>query len=202
MSSVTTTSVKTANGTTPLTLSTGNTAGPQVVINGTGTLVLKANSSTNGLFVNTTAVGTQPGVTFASNSAAITNFTGNKTFTGNTNFTSNTIFNSTLTATQTIRTNDIQIGSQPPSIATEGHTRLPGGLLMQWGARTFTGNSAANTIVFGVPFAATPYCVQVTAVGQAANGRWGACESSNTTAINIRPGTNTAMTLHFLVIGV
>ena len=54
MSSVTTTLINTANGATPLTLSSGNTAGPSIIVGTTENLTLKANSTVNTATVNTT----------------------------------------------------------------------------------------------------------------------------------------------------
>lgn len=54
MSSVTTTLINTANGSTPLTLSSGNTSGPSVIVTTNDNITLKANSTTNTAIVNTT----------------------------------------------------------------------------------------------------------------------------------------------------
>lgn len=56
MSSVTTTQINTIDGVTPLTLITGNTLGPSVVISTTDTITLKANSTVNTATVNTSLI--------------------------------------------------------------------------------------------------------------------------------------------------
>jgi len=56
MSSVTTSLINTANGTTSLGLRTGNTSGPRIELNTSNQVTLKANSTTNTLIANTTSV--------------------------------------------------------------------------------------------------------------------------------------------------
>lgn len=58
MSSITTSLINTANGTTSLGLQTGNTSGPSIAINTSNQITLKANSTVNAAFANTTNVQT------------------------------------------------------------------------------------------------------------------------------------------------
>jgi hypothetical protein len=55
MSSVTTSLINTANGTTSLGIQTGNTEGPRIVLNTSNQIILKANSTFNAVIANTTA---------------------------------------------------------------------------------------------------------------------------------------------------
>lgn len=56
MSSVTTSLINTANGTTSLGLRTGNTGGPRIELNTINQVTLKANSTVNTVIANTTSV--------------------------------------------------------------------------------------------------------------------------------------------------
>jgi hypothetical protein len=58
MSSVTTTTINTANSATPLTLRTGNTSGPSVIVSAADQITLKANSASNTVIANTSGVTT------------------------------------------------------------------------------------------------------------------------------------------------
>jgi hypothetical protein len=55
MSSVTTSLINTANGTTSLGLRTGNTSGPRIELNTSNQVTLKANSTVNTVIANTTS---------------------------------------------------------------------------------------------------------------------------------------------------
>jgi hypothetical protein len=57
MSTLDVTNIQTVNGTTDLVLKTGNTTGPQIVVSANGrSITLRGNSSSNSVFINTTAV--------------------------------------------------------------------------------------------------------------------------------------------------
>lgn len=56
----------------------------------------------------------------------------------------------------------------PQSVASNGYTRLPGGLILQWGVGTAT-NTADTTITFPTAFAVTPYAVVATGIHNVGN---------------------------------
>lgn len=70
MSSVTTTLINTANGATPLTLASGNTTGPSIIVGTTSNLTLKANSTVNTAIVNTTSFTTSVPLVVSNNVTA------------------------------------------------------------------------------------------------------------------------------------
>lgn len=170
MSSLTTTLINTINGTTNLTLQTGNSAAARIILgSGAQGVVIAANGSSNTITVNTSVMTANVSATFSGNvSAATVNATG---------------FNLT--------------GS---SISTTGYTRLPNGLLMQWG--TVSSNSSAGTVTFSTPFAAAPYSVVVTPQSNVGANSAAAVTSANTTAALIRTTNATSYTFYYLALGV
>jgi hypothetical protein len=120
MSSVTTTKIDTINGTTNLTLTTGNTVGPKIVVTTTTDQGIGfGNSSSNSLVVNSSGVN--------------------------------------------VTTNNFTLGSF--SLGANGYTRLPNGLLLQWGSATATvNNSTTAEATFSTSFS-TLYSVTVTTAG-------------------------------------
>lgn len=70
MSSVTTTQINTIDGTTPLTLRTGNTPGPAIVLNTVDTITLKSNSTVDAASFNTTTITTNLPITVNNNVTA------------------------------------------------------------------------------------------------------------------------------------
>lgn len=171
MSSLTTTSINTIDGVTNLTLQTGNTAAAKIIVASGGQGVVIGANSS----ANTITVNTS--VMTANVSAA---------FTGN-------VSAATINATALNLT-----GS---SISTTGYSRLPNGLLMQWGAQTnitFT----SGTITFPIAFAAAPYSV----ILQGTNANTGSTVvvtgTSTTTATVRTTNTVTAQTAYWMAIGV
>jgi hypothetical protein len=120
MSSVTTTKIDTINGTTDLTLTTGNTVGPKIVVTTTTDQGIGfGNSSSNSLVVNSSGVN--------------------------------------------VTTNNFTLGSF--SLGANGYTRLPNGLLLQWGSATGTvNNSNTAEVIFSTSFS-TLYSLTVTTAG-------------------------------------
>ena len=168
MSSLTTTLINTINATTNLTLQTGNTSAARIVIESGGQgIVLGGNSTSNALFVNSTAV-----------SANIT-----------------AIFSANVVV-PTINASAINLTGS--SISTTGYTRLPNGLLMQWG--TVSSNTSTGTITFSTAFAAAPYSVQLTSSSNNTTGV--GVTSTNTTAAVVRTTSATANTYYYLALGV
>lgn len=84
------------------------------------------------------------------------------------------------------------------SISTTGYTKLPNGLLMQWG--TVSANSSAGTITFTTPFAAAPYSVILTPQTNVATDE--AVTSTNTTAASVRTSVATTYNFYYMALGV
>ena len=195
MSSLTTTSINTANGATNLTVGTGNTSGPTIVVT-TGTdIVIRANTTANVFIANSTAVRANAAMTVANT----LNVTGLATLpsvnvaaiSGNAVFSANVVV-------PTINATAFNLGT--PSIATSGHSRLPNGLLLQWG--TVSVNATTGSITFPTAFAANPYSVQVTSTSGTSANAAGVTAVSTTTA-NVRStSTAAASTVYYLAIGV
>ena len=169
MSSLTTTSINTVNGITNLTLGTGNTSGPAIIISTGNTITLRANSTANVIIANSS--------TITANGALVV--TGSSTLVG-------------LTATT------MNLGT--PSIATTGHSRLPNGLLIQWG--TVSVNATIGTITFPTAFAVNPYSVQVTATSGTSANAAGVTAVSTTTATVRSASIATSSTAYWMAIGV
>ena len=95
MSTLQVTTVQTANGTTSLTLTTGNNTSSKVVVDPTGSIGLSVNSSANVAVVNTTGI-----------------IVGNSTVNSSTIFVGNSITNSYITSSSVIVANGkIAIGN-------------------------------------------------------------------------------------------
>lgn len=162
MSTLTTTTVNTIDGTTNLTLQTGNSAAARIVLNSsTGGITLGGNSSANVIVANSTLINVSANVNML-----------------------------------TVNTNVLNISGS--SITTSGHSRLPNGLLMQWG--TVSANSSAGSITFSTAFAATPYSVQLTSLSNVAVGQ--AITATTTTTATIRTANATTYTFYYLALGV
>lgn len=191
MSTLTTTLINTANGTTNLTLSTGNTSGPTLVVTGGTDVLVRANSSANVFIVNSSAISAN--VPFAiSNTLNVSN-----TLTAavvNTNsITGNVVFSSNVVV-PTINATSINLGA--PSIAASGFSRLPNGLLIQWGT-TASIATGGTVITFPTAFAANPYSVQFTPISAAATIRASTVSTTTVTAI-----ASVASTAYYIAIGV
>lgn len=197
MSSITTSKLNTANSTTDLTLTTGNLSGPSIVI--TSNTNTGVYLTTNGTFVVAKA---NASLLMVNNSLEVANsltvsgtgsFIANVTFTGSrVTFTSNVVAGS-VNATSI---NATSFGLGTPSLGASGHTRLPNGLLMQWG--TVTANTSAGTITWPTAFTSV-YSVQLTsqsnvAVGQAVTG-------AGTSSANVRTANTTSYTFYYLALG-
>lgn len=196
MSSLTTTTIDTINSTTNLTVRTGNTAAARIIVgSGTEGVVLGGNSSANVLFVNSTAVRSNVRITsntLTVNVLTVTTVSGNVAF-------QNTVAFSANVSVPTI--NASAIGLTGSSISTTGFSRLPNGLLMQWGSQTGI-TATAGSITFPTAFAAAPYsiCVQPTFN---ANGAMMAVTATSTTTATVRTtNTATAQTAYWWALGV
>lgn len=173
MSSLTTTSVRTANGATNLTLSSGNTDGSAIVVTGGTEVFIRANTTANVFNINASSM--QANV-------ATVSLTGN------------------LVVTSTVNATSFNLGT--PSIATSGHTRLPNGLLMQWG--TVTANLTSGTITFPATFAANPYAVILTpqSTGGTNTAIGHAVTEVTTTTATVRTTNATSYTFYYSALGV
>jgi len=82
MSTLSVTTINTANGTTDLTMTSGNTAGGKIIVSSNGGLVLQGNSSTNTVNISATSMSVNAAINVI-NSASFSNtvtVTGNATF--------------------------------------------------------------------------------------------------------------------------
>lgn len=158
MSSLTTSQVNTANGATPLTLGTGNTSGPAIVVTGGTDIALKANSSANVFIANSSGIRANAAVTVANTLNVIGVTTLNSLSVSNGSFTGVTTFVNATANVVTVISNTLTLGTS--SIATSGHSRLPNGLLLQWG--TVTSNSSSGSITFPIAFSVAPYSLSLT----------------------------------------
>jgi hypothetical protein len=146
MSTLTTSQINTANGTTNLTLTTGNTVGgASIVLNAsTANVVITGSASVS---TNTLVLGT-----------------------------------SSITATQ----------------FANGYTRLPNGLMMQWG--TVSSNSSSGSVTFPAAFA--PVLNMIVSSNSAGNTNIPSVTAlSNTTATVLLSGNTTAKTVYWQAIG-
>lgn len=197
MSSLTTTSINTANGATPLTIGTGNTSGPAIVVSSGTDITFKANNTANVFIANSTAIRANTAVTVA-NTLSVTGQTTLNTvatgasFAGNTTL-ANVVATTVTTTNAVISSNSLTFGTS--SIATSGYSRLPNGLLLQWGT-TASIATAGTTVNFPVAFAAAPYSVVLTAISAAATMRVNATTTTSFTA-----NASAASTAYYMAIG-
>jgi hypothetical protein len=180
MSSLTTTLINTANGATNLTLGTGNTSGPVVLVTSGTDIVLRANTSANVFIANSSSIRANAAMTVANTLTVTSPLTAN-------------LLNAT-----TVNATSFNLGTS--SIATNGFSRLPNGLLIQWG--TVSVNATTGSITFTTAFAANPYSVQVTPT-QTGNGELAAVTAVTTTTATVRSSrSTTAATQYYFAIGV
>lgn len=201
MSSLTTTSINTANGSTNLTLRTGNTSGPSLLVTSGTDVVIRANTSANVFIANSSGIRANAAMTVANtlnvtspltaNVLSVTTVNSAVTFSNVATFSANIVAN-------TVNATAMNLGDS--SIATSGFSRLPNGLLIQWG--TVSVNATVGSITFTTPFAAAPYSVQVTAT-VTGNTEQAAVTATTTTTATVRSSrSTTAATQYYLAIGV
>lgn len=162
MSSLTTTTINTANGTTNLTAMTGNVSSASIVVRTDGIVNIRANSSVNTITVNTTNITTNTASFTANGNMSVTGTLtaiGNSTLSGNTTVAASLTVANVLTISNSavFTTNSVTMGAS--LLASNGYSRLPNGLLMQWGKVTV--NSTSGTITFPAAFSAV-YSVTTT----------------------------------------
>jgi hypothetical protein len=200
MSSVTTSRIDTRDGTTNLTLTTGNTTGAAVIVGTSNTISLRSNSTFNVLTTNSSSVTSNLPVTFANTANATREFTFSNTVTvnGNTTFNSNVSANTISLNTATISSNTLNLGE--PALSTTGWSRMPNGLLWQWGS--VAANSSTGDITFTTPFG-TLYSITATAVGTVAGATYATTFlAANTTTANVRTANTNSRTVYWQAIGV
>lgn len=194
MSTLTTTTINTANGITDLTLSTGNTSAASVIVRTNGALAIKANSTLNAISINTTSITTNT-ASFVANG----NFTANGVATLNSNTTvsaSLTVANVlTVSNSAVFSTNSVTMGASSP--ASTGYTRLPNGFLLQWGTVTGVTN-AVGTITFPATFASF---LSISLTSTVNNGITAAVTSPGTVSVPVRSNSATATTFYWMAIG-
>lgn len=182
MSSVTTAKVDTINGSTDLTVTTGNTSGPKIIVrtNETAGIVLGPNSTVNSVFINATGL----------------SVTANLSLTANVVSTANVTANVVTSNIAVVSSNTLTLGTS--SIANPGYSRLPNGLLMQWG--NVSANATTGTVTFPVAFSAV-YSMQVTSSSNTVGNTLAAVTSLSTTSASVRTANLTAITCYWLAIG-
>lgn len=201
MSSLTTTTINTANGTTNLTLSTGNTSGPAIVVTSGTNLAMRGNSTANIITVNTSSVIVNAASTFNSNTTFSANISVTGSVSATTNVSTNTITANTVSAVNaSITSNTLNFGASSITATqyANGYTRLPNGLLYQWGS------VGANTTVGSINFpAAFSPVFSLTAV---ANDKSTTCmvavtSLTNTTATVLLASNTGTRTVYWQAIG-
>jgi hypothetical protein len=106
--------------------------------------------------------------------------------------------NTTVTGFVNVSTNTFTLGTS--SIAANGYSRLPNGLLYQWG--TVSSNTTIGNITWPTAFA-TLFSVQLTVENATYNATYfPQLIASNTTTANTRTGNTTATNVRFMAIGV
>jgi hypothetical protein len=251
MSTLSATTINTANGTTDLTITTGNTTTGGLVIyaNGYG-MMLKANSSSNTFFISSTG-----SFVFGSNTGTVTAITGlsntsygvlgqsnsnygvfgnsNQSYgvAGNSNSSigvsastntgtaisarSNTgivaTFSNATATLMTVNQSNVQITSNTltlgtSSIAANGYSRLPNGLLLQWGTQSASVNSTTvATATFATTFT-TLYSISLSGIEGSATTTFKAfANSTSTSGITWKNDATTAaasFTINYMAIGV
>jgi hypothetical protein len=237
MSTLSVTSINTANGTTDLTLGTGNTSAGDIVIPSSGGLVLAANSTTNTMVISGANVGigtASPAATLDVNGPAKVN--GSITVSANNitgggiilsddgdivdlndgfasirfsngvkiysaNKSGSGVITLSNTGSATLNSNTLTLGTS--SISANGYSRLPNGLLFQWGTSASVAQDSSTTVTFPVAFT-TLYSVTFTG-RQAINTTSGGSDTvsaSNTTTFTIAHGADGTSTFYWMAIGV
>lgn len=193
MSSLTTTSINTANGTTNLTLGTGNTVGPAIVVTSGTDVALRGNSSANIIIANTTSLVVNTVSTFNANISV----TGRISAT--TNVSTNTVSANTINSVNaTITSNTLNFGASSITATqfANGYTRLPNGLLYQWGSVSAT--STTGTVTF--PAAFSPV-FSMTVTANAVGTYLAAVTTLANTTASVRTSNTTATTVYWQAIG-
>lgn len=132
----------------------------------------------------------QEGIAFAGNSSANVFIVNSVAVSASVNALFTTVNTATINATT--------VNITGASIATTGHSKLPNGLLMQWG--TVNANTSSGTITFNTSFAAAPFSVQLTSQSNVSAGE--AVVSTTASGATIRTTSATTYTFYYLALGV
>ncbi len=203
MSSVTTTKIDTKDGATNLTITTGNTVGPKIVVSSVDGVWI-GNSSANVFTANTqkAVINTPLEVsgsvisngTFLTTSGTVTT-NGSFVLSGSVSGVSTLTANTLNGVNAAISSNTLNLGTS--SITGSGYTRLPNGLLYQWGSAVAATTTGATT--FPTPFS-TVYSV---VVSSNQGGTYIPFVSSiSTTGATFRTSNTSAATVYWMAIGV
>lgn len=219
MSTLTVTTVQTANGSTDLTLQTGNTSAAKIVIPASGSqitipdlsisnnltvsknLTVSADNTTGGGIIlsdDGDIVDNNDGFCSMRFSNGVRVFSGNKTGSAVITLSSNGNAN---VSSAVVSTNTFNLGTS--SIAANGYSRLPNGLLMQWGSSPSIGQDSSGSVTFPIAFT-TLYCIQITPRAPTNNGGGGAdnITANSTTGFTISHGADGTATFYWMAIGV
>jgi hypothetical protein len=234
MSTLTVTTVQTANGSTDLTLQTGNTSAGRIVIPASGDAInvsanvivngtmsvyssFTANGSfnVNGTLFSNTIVSNRVDDSIEGGQLTLRRSVDNADMYGiDVNGSGSTpnlrIFNSqastelfkmTSAGNVEVVSNNLILGTR--SIAANGYSRLPNGLLMQWGSSPSIGQDSSGSVTFPIAFT-TLYCIQITPRAPTNNGGGGAdnITANSTTGFTISHGADGTATFYWMAIGV
>lgn len=201
MSSLTTTTINTANGTTNLTVTTGNNSGPAIVVTSGTNIALRANATANVLIANSLGTNFPANATFTANGNFVNTYANN--YNGNNVSvvtTSANVYsgNAVSVNAATIATNTLSLGTS--SISPTGYSRLPNGLLYQWGSVSAT--STTGDVTFPVAFSSI-YSFTATAINVGTVAATLAAQALvvNTSVAQIRTANTTAKTVNWMAIG-
>lgn len=115
---------------------------------------------------------------------------------------SSELVNVSSTGVVTMSNNTFNLGSS--SLGTNGYSRLPNGLLLQWGTSASIAQDSSATVTYPVAFSTAVYSVMLTPIG-AINTTSGGTESADTVTITnfvIRHGGDGSRTFYWMAIGV
>lgn len=205
MSSLTTTTVNTKDGTTDLTLTTGNSTSASIVLRTNGTLSVKANSTINSISVNTTNITTNTGSFTANGNMSVNgtfSVTGNSTLTGNTTVAASLTVANVLTVTNSaiFVTNSVTMGAYSATATqfANGYSRLPNGLLLQWG--TVAANQTVGSVTFPAAFSPV-FSMTVSANDKSTTCMAAVTALTNTTATVLLSSNVSTRTVYWQAIG-
>lgn len=102
----------------------------------------------------------------------------------------------------TLTSNNLTLGTR--SIAANGYTRLPNGLILQWGVSGSIGQDSSGSVTFPIAFPSAVYCITITG-RQAINTTSGGSDTistQNTTGFTIAHGADGTSSFYWMAIGV
>lgn len=104
-------------------------------------------------------------------------------------------------ASVSMGSNILNLGTS--SLGTNGYSRLPNGLLLQWGTSASIGQDSSGSVTFPIAFT-TLYCVTITPRASTNTGGGGAdnITASSTTGFTISHGADGTATFYWMAIGV